>query len=117
MQARARLGLARPHMEVHQPRAQVLTVHPVGDGLVVRVRHQQREAEAAQQPLGGAFPLPLVLAHLDQLAGEGQFVLADRQRRTQPVADADLGGVDVAPAPLKTFDLLGQGGVLFAPLA
>jgi hypothetical protein len=83
----------------------------------VRVRHQQREAEAAQQPLGGAFPLPLVVAHLDQLAGEGQFVLADRQRRTQPVADADLGGVDVAPAPLKTFDLVGQGGVLFAPLA
>ena len=33
-------------MEVHQPGTQMLAVHPFRHGLVVRVRNQQREAEA-----------------------------------------------------------------------
>ena len=47
MQAGALYSLLRPHMEVHQSRAQMLPVHPFRDGPVVRVRDQQREAEAA----------------------------------------------------------------------
>jgi hypothetical protein len=81
MQVRALHRLLRAHVEVHQPRAQVLAVDPVGDGPVVRVGHQQRQAEAAQQPLGGALPLALVLAHLDQLARERQCRL---RRSTAP---------------------------------
>ena len=117
MQSRALGSLSPTHMEVHQPGAQMLAVHPVRNGLVVRVRNQQREAEATQQPLGGAFPIALVVTHLDELARERQFVLTDSQGRTQRIADADLGGVDVALAPLETFDLVGQGGVLFTALA
>ena len=104
-------------MEVHQAGTQLLTVHPVHNGLVLPVRNQQREAEAAQQPLGGTLPIALIVAHLDELARERQFGLSDRQRRTQRVANADLCSVDVALAPLETVDLLGQGGVLFTALA
>jgi hypothetical protein len=64
----------RAHVEVHQAAAQVAAVHPFGDRLVVRVGHQQRQAEAAQQAFRGPFPVALVVAHLEQLAGEGHVV-------------------------------------------
>jgi len=102
---------------VDQPRAEVLPVDPLGDRLVVRIRNQQREAEAAQQPLRRAFPRALVLAHLDQFTRERQFLLADRQGRAQRLADADLRGVDVAAASTQAVDLVDQGRVLLAALA
>jgi hypothetical protein len=49
-------------------------VHPTRNGRVVLVRHQQRQREAVQQALGRAFPGALLLAYLDQLAGEWQLV-------------------------------------------
>jgi hypothetical protein len=64
-------GLPLQHMEVHQPGAEMLAVHPVRNGFVVRARDQQREAEAAQQPLGGTFPLARVVTHLMSSPAKG----------------------------------------------
>ncbi len=114
---RALRGLPLPHMKIHQPGTQMLALHPLRQRRVVCLGHQQRQAKAAQQALGSAFPIALVVAHLHELARKGQFVRVDRQRRAQRLADANLGGVDVALAPLQALDLVGQGGVLLTALA
>src|SRR5690606_12469003 len=117
VQARALRGLPRPYVEVHQACAEMLAVHPFRDVLVLRVGHQQRKAESVQQPLGGAFPVALLVAQLEELARERQVFLVDAEGRAQRFANTYLRRVDVAPAPLQTVDLLGQGRMLFASLA
>ena len=110
-------GARRADVEIHQAAAQVVAVHPLGHRLVVRVGHQQGEAEAAQQALGGALPVALVLAHLQQLAGEGHVLDVDAERAAQRGADLDLAVVDVAaPAP-EAVDLGAQRVVFELALA
>ena len=104
-------------VEIHQAAAQVVAVHPFGHGLVVRVGHQQGEAEPAQQALGGALPVALILAHLQQLAGEGHSVHIDAERAAQRGADLDLAVVDVAAPALEAVDLGTQRVVLELALA
>ncbi len=95
----------------------MLALHPLRQRRVVDLGHQQRHAKAAQQALGRTFPVALVLAHLHELARERQFAFVYRQRRAQRLADANLGGFNVALAPLQALDLVGQGGVLLTALA
>ena len=70
---RGRFGArGRAHAEIHQPGLQRGLIDPLADFGVMRVRHQQRQTKIVQQPLGGAFPVALVVAHLQQFAREGQ---------------------------------------------
>ena len=110
-------GLAWPHMEVHQPAVQVGAVDPFRNSLVMRIGHQQRQAEAAQQPFGSAFPVALLVAHLDQLAGEGHVVHVQAQRRTHRSTNLDLLIVDVAAATLEAVDFVALLLVLLPALA
>jgi hypothetical protein len=91
--------------EIDQPPPELGLVDPLGDLGVIVVGHQQRQAEVAQQPLGGAFPVALVVAHLQQLAGKGHGVFGQRQRPTQCAAHRHLFGRDVAAPRLETADL------------
>ena len=84
-------------------------VHPFRHSLVVRIGHQQRQAEAAQQAFGGAFPIALVVAHLDQLARERHVVFVQIQGRAQRGADLNLLIIDVAAAALQAVELDGKG--------
>ena len=69
--ARMQLVIAA-HAEVHQPRADVGAVDPFADLRVMPLVHQQRLRKAVQHALDRATPGHLVLAHLQQLADEGQ---------------------------------------------
>src|SRR5574343_270609 len=92
-------------MEVHQAATQMGAIHPFGHGLVMRIRHQQRQSEAAQQALGGAFPIALIVAHLDQLTGERHVIHIQPQCRTHYSADLDLLVIDVAAPSLEAVNL------------
>ena len=72
-----RPGRSRPGRNpvVDHPGAEMMVVDPVRHRRIVLVGHQQRQREAAQQPLGGTFPGRLLRADLDQLAGERQLGL------------------------------------------
>jgi len=98
-------GASRAHVEVHEPAAQRVRIHPFGHGLVVRVRHQQRETEAVQQPLGGTLPVAMLLADLQQLAGERHRALRQPQCLAQGCANLHLPVVDVAAPPFQALDL------------
>ncbi len=65
------------------------------------VGHQQRQGEAVQQPLGGAFPVALVLSHLDQLACKGQVVRIEPERTAHALADRQHARGDVGAAALE----------------
>jgi hypothetical protein len=67
------LGSAFAYAEIDQAFAQVGLFDPLRHRRVESVRHQQRESEVVQQALGHTFPVALVVAHLQQFAGEGQF--------------------------------------------
>ena len=103
--------------EIDQAPAQMGAIHPFATARVVRVGHQQRQAEIAQQPLGRAFPVALVVAHLDQLAGEGHVVLAQVERRAQRGADRHLLARRCCCGGLQAVDLGGQLVVLLPALA
>lgn len=46
-------------------------VDPVGNCPVVRIGNEQRQCEASQDAFGGAFPLGVFGADLDEFADEG----------------------------------------------
>ena len=73
------------HPVVDDPAAEVVVVDPGGNGLVVPVGNQQRQGEAVQQPLRGAFPVGLLLADRDQLTGERQRLLGQPQLAAEPL--------------------------------
>jgi len=102
-------GFAWPHLEIHQASAQIGAIDPFGHRLVMRIGHQQCQAEAAQQAFGGAFPVAFIVAHLDQLTGEGQGINIQAQRRAHCRTNLDLLVIDVATAPLEAVDF---GGLL-----
>ena len=72
---------------VDEALAHVVVVDPRGDGRVVLGRHEQREREAAQDPLGGTLPRLVLRAHGDELARERQLVLGQPEAGAQPGAD------------------------------
>ncbi len=82
----------------------------------MRIGHQQRQTEIAQQALGRAFPVARVVAQLEQLAGERHLGFVDPQGRTQRGAHGDLLRVDVAAPRFQAGDLRGQRLALLAPL-
>ncbi len=61
-----------------------------------------------QQAFGGTFPFALIVAHLDQLAGEWHIIHVQTQRRTQRRANPDLLVIDVAASALEAVDLGAQ---------
>jgi hypothetical protein len=98
-------GAVLADMEIDQPAPQLVAVHPIGDGRVVRVGHQEGEAETAEQAFGGPLPFPLSLAHADQFAREGHALFWQPQGSAELFADADLVAVDVAAPALQALDL------------
>ena len=50
------------------------TIHPFGHGLVMCIRDQQRQAKAAQQTFGSAFPIALIFTHLNQFTSKRHFL-------------------------------------------
>ena len=82
---------------------------------IVRIGHEQRQAEAVQQPLDRALPVALVLAHLDQLARERQRLLgeaaAPAHRRSRI---ASMRGGDVRAPPAQRRQLRARSASLLA---
>ncbi len=105
-----------PHAEVHEPAPQVRSVDPVADKGVVRIGHEQRQAERAQQSLRRTFPIALAIANLDQLAGERHVCFAQTERLAQTGPQGDLLGVDIAAARLQAADLVGKRFMFLPPL-
>ncbi len=70
--------------------------------------HQQRQAEAAEQPLCGPFPVALGFVHLQQLACERQRPRWQAQGLAQLVAQRDVVGRDVVAPGLQAGDLAEQ---------
>jgi len=66
---------------IDQPPAQGMGVDVLAERRVVRLGHQQGQTEAVQDPLDGPAPGGLLLAHLEQLADEGQLGFLQAQGR------------------------------------
>ena len=83
------------HPVVDQASTQVGAVHPLGDLLIVCIRHQQRQTEIVQHALDGALPVALFITHLDQLTGKGQRLHWQPGALAQPLTQCQHGGRDV----------------------
>ena len=104
--------------EVDEPSPEVGLVHPARHPGVVRVRHQERQAEATQQPLRRAFPVAFLLAHLLELAGKRHLHLRrDPERLAQRGAHGNLPGGNVAAPCPQAPNLPGEGVVLLLAAA
>ena len=97
------------HPIVDQAAAQLRAVHPFRHAGIMIVCHQQGKGIAPQQPLGRAFPTPLLLADLDQLADERHGGLVEPEGSAQAIAHGQHLGRNVG-APLS------QGADLLAAL-
>ena len=64
----------RTHPKIDQAAFQVGAFNPVGDGLVMGIWHNQRQAKTVEQTFGSAFPVAFFGAHLDQFAGKRHVV-------------------------------------------
>ncbi|OQA09073.1 MAG: hypothetical protein BWY66_00721 [bacterium ADurb.Bin374] len=104
-------GLA--HEVVDEPSPQAIPVDPLGYALVQMLGNEHRKPEIAQKSLGGAFPGAFFLSHLEKLARERHFVLADTEGLADRIANLDLGLADVAPAALQAVDLFPRVVVRF----
>ena len=97
-------GLAYP--EIDEPSREVGLVDPARHPGVVRVGHQERQTEAAQQALRRPFPVAFFLAYLEDFADERHVRLRrEVQRLAQGGAHGDLPGRDVAAAGPEALDL------------
>ncbi len=83
----------------------------------MRVGHEQRQAEVAQYAFHGAFPIALVVAHLDQLAGERHRLFGKPDGPTQRRPQCHLRFRNVAASRLEAGDFLGECSVLALALA
>jgi hypothetical protein len=92
-------------------------IDPLGDRRVILVGNQQRQAEVVQQAFAGPFPVALVVAHLQQLAGKRHGLFREAQRLAQRAAHRHLRGRDVAAPRLEAVDLGHQLIVLLLALA
>src|SRR5690606_25499788 len=93
------------HTVVDEPAAQMRAIDPRRDGGVVLVRHEQRQTEIVQQALDRAFPVALVVAHLEQLAGERQRVGGQPERLAEPLAKREHRGRNVRPPKAQRREL------------
>ena len=92
------------HPEVDHTPLEVGAIDPGGYAGIVVIGHQQGETEIAQQPLDGPFPLPLLLAHLQQFPGEGQLLFWEVEGTAEGAAQTDLLLVDIAAPRLQARD-------------
>ena len=97
------------HPQVHQARTEPVLVDPRRRRRVVFLRHEQRQREPAQHALGGAPPLGVVVAHVEQLARERQRVGGEAERGAQLAAHSVQVAPDVAAAVLQPVDLVLRG--------
>src|SRR5690606_15476687 len=93
------------HTVVDEPATQMRAIHPCRDGGVVLVRHEQRQTELVQQALDRAFPVALVVAHLEQLARERQRVVGEPELGAEPLAKREHRGRDVRPPKAQRREL------------
>ena len=108
---------ALPNMEINQAAAQVVTIHPLGDVLVIGVGHQQGQAEPTHQALCSALPFARIIAHLEQFTREGHLCLCQLRCGAQRCANLNLLVVDVTAPPFQAVDLGLQGSVFQLALA
>ena len=83
-------------------------IHVVADLCIQRLRDEQTQREAVQKTLDRAFPRPFVPVHLQQLAGEWQFLGFDTNRFSERVAHPNRISRNVARATLERLDFLRQ---------
>ncbi|MDN5764953.1 MAG: hypothetical protein L0H78_03920 [Humibacillus sp.] len=60
------------------------------------LRHDERQGEAAEHPLGGTAPGRMVFGDVDELARERQLALVDAEVGAQLAADLQLAAGQVA---------------------
>ena len=77
--------------EVDDPGAEVIGIDPRCDGRVVPVRDEQRQGEVVQHPLRRPLPLGCVRSDLDELPGEREVALRQRQLGAEPLAQLEAG--------------------------
>ena len=114
MQARRGRACATANPEINQSALQMRAVNPLRNARVRSIRHQQRQAKIAQQSLGRARPVALVVAHRNQLASEGQIRLREIQRRTQRTSQLDLRALDIATSLPQALHFIAQQPMPFA---
>ncbi len=95
-------------LQVHQPAAQVVAVHPAAHRRVVLRRHQKRQRKAAQGAFGGAFPGRFAVADAQQLAGVRQVGFLDAGPVAEPTAELHLGARQQVGARLQAGQLRGD---------
>ncbi|KFB71133.1 MAG: hypothetical protein AW09_003747 [Candidatus Accumulibacter phosphatis] len=91
--------------EIDQAPPELGLVDPGRDFWVIVIGHQQRQAEVAQQSLGGTFPVAFVVAHLQQFAGKGHRLFGQREGLAQGAAHQDMFGRNVAAPGFEAADL------------
>ena len=76
-------------------------VHPSGDGVVVLLRHQEREGEPAQHSFCGAPPVGVLVADVEEFTGIGKVLSRQPEGRAQLRTHLDLLHWQVVGAVLQ----------------
>ena len=85
------------HAEIHQSLAKMRAIYPLGHAGIVRIGHEQRQAEAVHEALDGALPVAVFGPHLQELADEGQRLVLQSQRLTKGGTNRQYARWDVRP--------------------
>ena len=104
------------HPEIDQPAFEVGFIDPFCHLGIALVRHQKRQAEIAQQSFCRAFPVMLVLTHLQELARKWHLFFGQIERPAQGRAHGDLVTGNIAAPRFQTAEFGAQTFMLLFTL-
>ena len=93
------IGLAAiGHAVIDEPHGEPVVLHPVGDLAIMRLGHEQRQAEAMQQALERAFPCRFLGLDFQKLANKRHLCCREAEVVRKLVTQAHVGRRDVRAA-------------------